>query len=135
MQAEFALAAGGIAGLSTGGAATVPEVHTDLILVAIGAEFGWLGALAVVALVATLICRCVLIALQVKDGFRALLAVGLAALLAIQAMLIIGGTLRVLPLTGLTLPLVSYGGTSMVATLFVLGIIGGMGANVRTVNR
>jgi cell division protein FtsW (lipid II flippase) len=136
VRGEFALASGGITGLPTGDAvATVPEVHTDFILVAIGAQFGWLGALAVVALVATLICRCVLIALRVQDGFRSLLAVSLAALFAIQAMLIVGGTLRVLPLTGLTLPLVSYGGTSMVATLFVIGIIGGIGANARTTDR
>jgi cell division protein FtsW (lipid II flippase) len=109
-------------------ATRVPEVHTDFILVAIATQWGWVGAMAVLALAAIVVCRCVAAALRAADGFRSLLALGIAALLGIQVLLICGGTLRVLPLTGLTLPLVSSGGTSMVATLFVLGIVSGIGA-------
>jgi cell division protein FtsW (lipid II flippase) len=69
--------------------------------------------------------------LRAGDGFRALVAIGLAVLISIQVILITGGSLRVLPLTGLTFPLVSYGGTSMIVTQFALGIVLGIGANSR----
>jgi cell division protein FtsW (lipid II flippase) len=137
VQAEFGLAAGGIFGPGFAKSATrVPEVHTDFILVAIATQWGWLGAMAVLALAAVVVCRCVAAALRAADGFRSLLALGIAALLGIQVLLICGGTLRVLPLTGLTLPLVSSGGTSMVVTLFALGIVSGIGVSAgdRSVN-
>jgi cell division protein FtsW (lipid II flippase) len=130
VQAEFGLAAGGIFG--KGGAtsaARVPEVHTDFILVAVAIQWGWVGAVALLVLTGIIVCRCVAAALRAADGFRSLLALGFAALLGIQVLLICGGTLRVLPLTGLTLPLVSSGGTSIVATLFALGIVSGIGAS------
>ena len=129
VQADYGLAAGGLNGF--GGvtpAASVPEIHTDFVLVAVGSQFGWLGALAVLALAGILVCRCALAALRASDGFRSLLAFSLAALLGIQLILITGGTLRVLPLTGLTFPLLSYGGTSIVATMFALGVVVGLGA-------
>jgi cell division protein FtsW (lipid II flippase) len=81
----------------------------------------------VLALVSIVVSRCVIAAMRAADGMRALIALAIAALSGIQVLLIIGGTLRVLPLTGLTLPLVSSGGTSMVATLFALGIVVGIG--------
>jgi cell division protein FtsW (lipid II flippase) len=130
VQAEFGLAAGGVFGQGLVNSATrVPEVHTDFILVAIAIQWGWIGAVAVLVLAAIIVCRCVAAALRATDGFRSLLALGIAALLGIQVLLICGGTLRILPLTGLTLPLVSSGGTSMVATLFALGIVSGIGAS------
>ena len=129
VQAEFALAAGGMFGKgSTAPAARVPEVHTDFILVALATQWGWLGAVATLALAGIIVCRCVAAALQAGDGFGSLLALGIAALVGIQVLLICGGTLRILPLTGLTFPLVSSGGTSMVATLFALGVVSGIGA-------
>jgi cell division protein FtsW (lipid II flippase) len=103
-------------------------VHTDFILIGLGTQWGWIGALAVLGLTSIVVSRCVIAAMRAADGFRALVALAIAALSGIQAMLIIGGTLRVLPLTGLTLPLVSSGGTSMVATLFALGIVVGIGS-------
>ena len=129
VQADYGLAAGGLIGF--GGATpavTVPEIHTDFVLVGVGSQFGWLGAMPVIALAGLLVCRCTLVALRASDGFRSLLAFSWAALLGIQMILIAGGTLRVLPLTGLTFPLLSYGGTSMVATMFALGIVAGLGA-------
>lgn len=126
--AEYGLAAGGLSGDAAAMTATsVPEVHTDFIIVSVGSQFGWFGATALLVLVALLICRCALAALRARDGFRALLVMSMTGLLGIQVILIVGGTLRALPLTGLTLPLVSYGGTSMVVTLFALGVVAGIG--------
>jgi len=128
VQAEFGMAAGGILGHGDAVfAARVPEVHTDFILVAVASQWGWSGAVAVLALSGIIVCRCVAAALRATDGFRSLLALGVSALVGIQVILICAGTLRVLPLTGLTLPLVSSGGTSMIATLFALGIVAGIG--------
>jgi cell division protein FtsW (lipid II flippase) len=82
----------------------------------------------VLVLAGILVSRCALKSLQAPDALRSLLAFSLTALIGIQLILITGGTLRVLPLTGLTFPLLSYGGTSMVATMFALGIVAGLGA-------
>lgn len=129
VQADYGLAAGGLLGFEGPlPAASVPEIHTDFVLVGVGSQFGWLGAVSVLVLAGLLVCRCVLTALRAPDGFRSLLAFSVSALIGIQVLLIAGGTLRVLPLTGLTFPLLSYGGTSMVATLFAVGIVVGMSA-------
>jgi cell division protein FtsW (lipid II flippase) len=128
VQAEYGLAAGGTLGLgSPTMAAGVPEVHSDFILTGIGSQWGWIGAMAVLGLASVIVCRCVAAALRAPDSFRSLLAFAVAALSGIQVLLICGGTLRVLPLTGLNLPLVSAGGTSMIATLFSLGVVVGIG--------
>ena len=127
LQADYSLALGGMLGRLPPRIGAVPEVHTDLILVAIGNQFGWLGAVGTLALLSLLVCRCVSLALRTGTGFAPLLILSVAAILAIQIILILGGTLRALPLTGLTLPLVSYGGTSMIATLFMLGVVLGFG--------
>jgi cell division protein FtsW (lipid II flippase) len=128
VQSDYILATGGAFGQSgPTPAARVPEVHSDFILVAAASLWGWAGAVAVLALASIVVCRCVAAALHAEDGFRSLLALAIAALFGIQVLLICGGALRVLPLTGLNLPLVSSGGTSMVTTLFALGIVAGMG--------
>jgi cell division protein FtsW (lipid II flippase) len=133
VQADFSLAAGNLVGDGRAfSAGNVPEVHTDLVLIAVSSQFGVLIGAAVLALVAVLVCRCMIAGLRAGDGFRALVAIGLAVLIAIQVILITGGSLRVLPLTGLTFPLVSYGGTSMIVTQFALGIVLGIGASSRS---
>ena len=78
------------------------------------------------ALLCVIVCRCVSAALNAGNGLRSLLAMAMATLIGVQVLLISGGTLRVLPLTGLTVPLVSFGGTSLVVTLFALGIMAGL---------
>lgn len=129
IQAEYALSTGRFVGTGvTSPAIRVPEVHTDFVLVGIASEFGIPVAAAVLALSGALVARCAMNALRASDGFASLLAVALTTLLGLQMLLIAGGTLRLLPLTGVTFPLVSYGGTSMVVTLFSLGIILGVGA-------
>jgi cell division protein FtsW (lipid II flippase) len=133
IQAEYVTAAGGVAGAASGEAISrVPEIHTDLVLVAIGGRIGIVGATAVLALCAILVLRCVIAASRYGSGTGQYLALSLASLLAVQIILIVGGVLRVLPLTGLTLPLVSYGGTSMLVTFFGLGLILGVGASGTT---
>lgn len=132
VQSDYSLTAGGLLGTRNGAAAArVPEVHTDFALIGIGSQLGLLTAVAVIALSAVIILRCLINALSAPPGFAMLLAFSLSALLAIQVLLIAGGTLRVIPLTGLTFPLVSYGGTSMIVTLFALGLIVGIGAEGR----
>lgn len=129
VQGDYALANGGIVGAGArAGAVVVPEVQTDFILTAIGNQFGILAAAAVIALSCLIVLRCVVNALRASSGLGALFCSCLAVLFGIQLMLITGGSLRVLPLTGVTFPLVSYGGTSMIATLFVLGLVAGIGA-------
>ena len=127
LQADYSFALGSLLGRLPARVSAVPEVHTDLILVAIGNQFGWLGTVGTLALLSVLLCRCVSIAFRTGTGFAPLLILSVAAILGLQIILIVGGTIRALPLTGLTLPLVSYGGTSMIATLFMLGIVLGFG--------
>jgi cell division protein FtsW (lipid II flippase) len=130
VQADYALAAGGLFGESSPIVpARVPEVHTDFILVAVASQWGLTGVVAVLALLCVIVCRCVSAALNATNGLRSLLAMAMATLIGVQVLLISGGTLRVLPLTGLTVPLVSFGGTSMVVTLFALGIVAGFGTS------
>jgi cell division protein FtsW (lipid II flippase) len=130
VQADYGLAAGGLIGVSNPViTAHVPEVHTDFILVGIATRWGMVGAVAVLGLLSILVCRCVSSALNADSRFQSLLALALATLIGIQLLLILGGTLRVVPLTGLTVPLVSSGGTSMIATLFALGVVADLGTS------
>ena len=130
VQADYGLSAGGLFGSrSPGMAARVPEVHTDFILVGVATQCGLLGAVAVLALLSVLVCRCVSAALYAPSRFLSLLALAIATMIGSQVLLILAGTLRVLPLTGLTVPLVSFGGTSMIATLFAFGVVAGIGTS------
>lgn len=102
----------------------VPVAHSDFIFAAISEESGLVGALAILAVLAVIAGRGIHIALKAPDMFRRYLAAGLTTGLVAQSILIIGGNLRVLPLTGVTLPFVSYGGssllTSFISMLFLL---------------
>lgn len=125
VQSLFALGSGGAlgSGLGYGFPGLVPEVHTDFIFAAIGEEMGLAGAGAVMLLYILLVYRAFRAALLAPTPFRALLAGGLAVLLALQVLVIVGGVTKFLPLTGVTLPLVSYGGSSVVATFILLGMV------------
>ncbi len=125
VQALTALASGGLIGegLTFGFPEYVPAVHTDFIIAAIGEELGLTGALAVVALYALLVSRGCKIAIESRDTFAALLAAGLTAVVGIQALVILGGTLKLMPLTGVTLPLLSYGGSSVLANFIIVGLL------------
>ena len=125
VQALYALGAGGVfgRGLGFGYPDYIPAAQTDFIIAAIGEELGLAGSLATVALYMLFLVRGLRAALQSVDTFNALLAAGLTSVVAIQALVILGGTLRVMPLTGVTLPLVSYGGSSILANFILLGLL------------
>ncbi len=130
VQGLHAFARGGLlgvglgAGLPTiGGRMPIPEVHTDFPLAALGEELGLVGVLAILGLYLVLVERGLRIGAAAADDFRALLAVGLALVIGIQAFIIAAGNLKVLPLTGVTLPFISYGGSSIVANSIVVGLL------------
>ncbi len=125
VQGLYALASGGVfgTGLDFGSPRYIPAVHTDFIIAAIGEELGLVGTLAVVELFVLLTMRGFRTALRARSGFNALLAGGLTSMLAIQAMIILAGTLKLMPLTGITLPFVSYGGSSVLANFVLIGLL------------
>jgi cell division protein FtsW (lipid II flippase) len=101
----------------------LPAPHTDFIYAVITSELGLFGASAVVLIYALIAARGFKAALLAPDGFAKLLATGLTAVLALQAFVIIGGVVRVIPLTGVTLPFVSSGGSSVVANMIVVALL------------
>lgn len=128
VQSLLSIANGGIFGRGPGlGSPTlVPISHSDFIFTAIAEESGLIGIVGLLTVLALLISRGLRTALMAPDRFRRLLATGITTYFSIQSLLIIGGNLRVLPLTGVTLPFVSYGGSSLLtsfAALLVLLII------------
>jgi cell division protein FtsW (lipid II flippase) len=125
VQALYALGSGGVlgAGLDMGSPRYIPAVHTDFVIAAIGEELGLAGSLAVVCLFVLLVQRGFVVALDSRSGFSALLAAGLTSVLAFQAFIILAGTLEIVPLTGITLPFVSYGGSSVVANFVLIGLL------------
>jgi cell division protein FtsW (lipid II flippase) len=126
-QSLFALATGGIGGtgLGEGHPDFIPDAHTDFVFSAIGEELGLLGSTAILLLFTLLLVRGfrAAIARSDADGFGQLLAAGLATILALQTFVIIGGVTRLIPLTGITLPFVSYGGSSLVANFVLLALL------------
>ncbi len=106
------MASGGIVGtgLGQGSPGLIPFAETDFIFAAIGEELGLLGTTAILLLYLVLVGKGLRVALRAPDGFSTLLAVGLSTLVALQAFVIVGGVTRIIPLTGVTLPFVSYGG-------------------------
>jgi cell division protein FtsW (lipid II flippase) len=124
VQSLIAIAAGGLAGRGPGlGAPTlIPVALSDFIFAALAEEWGLIGVVGAVSLVAAMVLRGLRIASQAQGAFRQLLAGGLAALLGLQALTIMGGVVKVIPLTGLTLPFISYGGSSLLASFVIVGL-------------
>ena len=125
VQSDYALSAGGLlgTGLGQGHPAFISQVQTDYIFSAFGEELGLLGTLAILALYFSWVLRSFIIAMRAQEGFVQLVVAGLAASLALQTIIIIGGVTRLIPLTGITLPFISYGGSSLVTNLAVVGLI------------
>ena len=101
------------------------------MIAAIGEELGLVGTLAVVGFYVVLVHRGLRIALLTRDSFGTLLAAGLTSAFGIQALVILGGTLKLIPLTGVTLPLLSYGGSSVLANYVLLGMLLAVSAEPR----
>ncbi len=127
-QGLMAIASGGLfgLGLTRGAPKSIPAYWTDYIFAVICEEFGILVGLAVVAFYLVIILRGALIALGARDKFRALLAIGCTTLLTLQSFIIIGGVIKLIPLTGITMPFVSYGGSSMIVSMILLGVLEGV---------
>jgi len=131
VQSLYALANAGMIGpgwgqgylLTDTGNYVIPVLDTDFIFTAYAAELGLLGAVALLCLFIVLVARGFTIAAQAPDGFSKLLAVGLATTLGIQAFVIVGGIVRVIPLTGVTLPFMSYGGSSVVTNFAIVALL------------
>ncbi|MFO7323266.1 MAG: FtsW/RodA/SpoVE family cell cycle protein [Chloroflexota bacterium] len=126
VQSLMAFAAGGPFGQGIGqGLPTfIPVVHSDFAFAAIAEEWGLLGVITLIACIAVLVTRGLKLALfQRGRPFNALLAVGLSAILATQSLLIMGGVLKLVPLTGVTLPFLSYGGSSLVTNFVLVGLL------------
>jgi cell division protein FtsW (lipid II flippase) len=132
VKSLYSIANGGFAGTglgegtfeSTDGTSLIPFLRTDFIYSALAQELGLVGAAALLLCYMLFVVRGMRIALRAQDGFSKLLAAGLTFGFALQTFIIVGGVLRVVPLTGITLPFVSYGGTSVVANfLLVAGLL------------
>ncbi len=110
----------------------LPEHHTDFVFAVVGEEYGFLGAAIVLSLYALLIWRSLRILTLAKNLYGALLAGGILAMLAFQAFVNIGMTVGIMPITGVPLPLMSYGGSSVIVTLLALGLLQSIYAEART---
>ncbi len=131
VKSLYSIANGGYGGTGLGkgtfktvdGTQLIPYLNTDFIYSAVAQELGLIGAAAVLLLFMVFVARGMRIALIAQDGFSKLLATGLTFGLALQTFIIVGGVLRVVPLTGITLPFVSYGGSSILSNFLMLALL------------
>ncbi len=131
VQSLFALADGGLFGQGLGqgyltlpsGATIIPALETDFIFSAIGEELGLVGAVGIILLYFIFVYRGFRIAIRAREDFPRLLAAGLTSIFGLQAFLIVGGVTKLIPLTGITLPFVSKGGSSIVANFILLALL------------
>jgi cell division protein FtsW (lipid II flippase) len=131
VKSLYSIANGGYGGTGLGqgtfttveGNPLIPYLNTDFIYSAIAQEVGLVGAAAVLLAFMVFVARGMRVALVAQDGFSKLLATGLTFGFALQTFIIVGGVLRVVPLTGITLPFVSYGGSSIVANFLTLALL------------
>ena len=125
VQGLIALSSGGIigAGLGLGHPGFVPVVQSDLVLTALGEELGLAGLFAIISLYLLVIYRGFRIAIEARDAFNQLLAAGLTSIFAIQTIIIAAGNMKFFPLTGIPLPFLSYGGSSILANYIIVGIL------------
>jgi rod shape determining protein RodA len=127
-QAEIAIGSGGLVGTGylKGSQTTldfVPEQHTDFIFTVVGEEFGFAGAMVMLGLFGLVLWRILRIASTARDPFGTLICVGVAAFLAVQLLVNVGMTIGVMPITGIPLPFISYGGSALIADLVAIGIV------------
>ena len=134
-QSLVAVGAGGKTGRGEAATQTkldfLPEHHTDFIFSVVGEEFGFMGAALVLSLFALLIWRCLRILTMSKNLYGTLIAGGIVAMLMHQIFVNVGMTIGIMPITGVTLPLMSYGGSSMLATFMALGLLQSIHAQAR----
>ncbi len=133
------LASGGLFGVGLGGSrqkwGNLAEAHTDFIFSVIGEELGLFGTLSVLILIGTLIYSIFRIALRAKDPFSRYVCAGIGCWIGVQAILNIGTAISVLPVVGVTLPLVSYGGSALLTTICALGFVAGVALRDKEVSK
>lgn len=127
-QGLMAIASGGLfgMGLTRGSPKLIPAYHTDYIFAVICEEFGIIVGVCVIAFYLVFIVRGALVALNAPDRFTMLIAFSCTVLITLQSFIIIAGVIKLIPLTGITLPFVSYGGSSLLASMMLLGILEGV---------
>jgi rod shape determining protein RodA len=134
-QSQVAIGAGGKTGRGEDATQTkldfLPEEHTDFIFSVVGEEFGFMGAALVLSLFALLIWRALRILTMSKDLLGTLIAAGVLAMLMHQIFINVGMTIGIMPITGITLPLMSYGGSSVITTFIALGLLQSVHAQAR----
>jgi rod shape determining protein RodA len=135
-QSKIAIGSGGKTGRGANASQVpdgyVPESSTDFVFAAVGEEYGFVGAGLVLLLYALLISRTLRVLVMAKDLFGSLIAAGVAAMLMFQVFVNVGMTIGIMPITGVTLPLVSYGGSSVIATLLSVGLLQSIYVQART---
>ncbi|MPZ70707.1 MAG: hypothetical protein GEU71_14440 [Actinobacteria bacterium] len=124
-QSLFALATGGLfgTGFGQGRPDIIPAAETDFVFAALGEELGLMGTVAILMIFMLVIARGLRIAVRSRDDFGQLLAMGLTVTIGVQTFIILGGVTRLLPLTGITLPFVSYGGSSLVSNFILIALL------------
>ncbi len=136
VQAKLSIGSGGVGGVGLGNGLQkvfyLPEAHTDMIMATVGEELGLIGVLGVIALIGAIVWSGYRIALSAPDIRQRLLAGGLTSLIGIQAIVNLGAVLGMLPVTGVPLPFMSYGGSSLVVFAASAGILVGIGRRSRT---
>lgn len=127
IQSLYAIGPGGLGGLGLGMSrqkySYVPEPQTDFIFSILAEELGFIGGLIVLLLFLILVWRGMRVAMTIPDRFGSLLAVGIVGMVAVQVVINIGVVIGMMPVTGITLPLISYGGSSLTLMLTALGIL------------
>lgn len=128
VQALIAIGSGGLfgMGLGLGAPRNIPLYHSDFIFAAIAEEFGLIFSIGLLAIYVLIIMRGLIVSFNARTSFHSLASFGLVIMLGLQTMLIVGGNTKLLPLSGVTLPLVCYGGSSLVSTFFSMGLLLGM---------
>lgn len=128
VQALIAIGSGGLfgMGLGLGAPRNIPLYHSDFIFAALAEEFGLIFSIGLLTIYVLIIMRGLIVAFNARTSFHSLASFGLVIILGLQTMLIVGGNTKLLPLTGVTLPLVAYGGSSLVSTFFSMGLLLGI---------
>lgn len=135
IQSYLAIGVGGITGEGLGQSVQklgyLMEAHTDFIMAIIAEELGFLGVIAVIGMLATIVLRGYFIARKCDDSFGSLIAIGISSMVGIQATVNLGAISGVLPITGVTLPFISYGGSSLLVLMISIGILNNIAMNVK----
>ena len=128
VQALIAIGSGGLfgMGLGLGSPRNIPLYHSDFIFAALTEEFGLIFSVGLLIIYVMIIMRGLIIAMNARTSFHSLTALGIVVMLGLQTILIVGGNTKLLPLTGVTLPLISSGGSSLVSTFFAIGVLCGI---------